>query len=201
MESCWRLPVAKRSPTESDLNNIVSSGVMEVLRTDLVEHEGYTDQVKELLELGDWLNQPKRESWYLWNIRHSQQYLQWYFTGQLTHNWVRFRWRKLSLPDRWESWRRHRRNRKQQPAQRSLPEMCSTAGHTGPRCDTEFEHEDCWGFFHICWDDEDGMGAGVGSEVGNEASYIHFLATILQTNLFCFITTLFSGSCRVKDTD
>lgn len=45
--------MAKRSPTESDLNNIVSSGVMEVLRTDLVEHEGYTDQVKELLELGD----------------------------------------------------------------------------------------------------------------------------------------------------
>ena len=45
--------VAKRSPTETDLNNNVSSGVMEMLVTNLVEHEGFTDQVKRLLESGD----------------------------------------------------------------------------------------------------------------------------------------------------
>ena len=45
--------VAKRSPTETDLNNAISSGLMEVSRTDLVEHEGCTDQVREKLESGD----------------------------------------------------------------------------------------------------------------------------------------------------
>ena len=45
--------MAKRSPTETDLNNAISPGLMEVSRTDLVEHEGCTDQVREELELGD----------------------------------------------------------------------------------------------------------------------------------------------------
>ena len=44
--------MAKRSPTETDLNNAISSGLMEVSRTDLVEHEGCTDQVRR--KLGSW---------------------------------------------------------------------------------------------------------------------------------------------------
>ena len=41
--------VAKRSPTETNLNNAISSGLMEVSRTDLVEHEGCTDQVRGMI--------------------------------------------------------------------------------------------------------------------------------------------------------